>query len=1673
MTLQSASSSETTAGLSLRSSRPEVASASLSWRLGCLGLLSVVFLAPAARAQITNVTNDQSTPIPGAGHDYIKMLSETVNPSNGSVSLRIAAPTPKGRLMNIPFAFDHDTSGVHHFTANANGLAVWALDSTPYLRGGWSYRIPIVTYVFGNYEVSNGLGGESSTCSYYSGFVFQDLAGTRHALGISEAEPPQGTCMFPAAGVPNAGDDYYRASTIAWGTPTATVVSADGTVYQLGCAPSCGGSTGGNAMPAIQIEDRNGNIASGAANFSSGSYALTDTLGRSLISFGSFASTSGDSVQLSGLSNPYVVAWKTETSNFTPSIDYLNGSTCPVPTNVDQRTVVSSITLPNGQAYTFLYGTDDPANSNPYGLLSKIIYPSGGWVEYSWGINANSDAWDSTVTNSNGQSTCAFLYGTPAVTERTVSFDGTSVALQQTFSYSTTWISNSTMWTSKASTVTTSDMVSGQSSVTSYVYSSVVVPSQPNIIGGVADQVPVESTITYMDGSGNVLQTVTKTWSDQYLLKQETITPGGSTSSSKVVYSYGPGAQVTEKDEYDYGKSTPTRVTKTTYQSFANTPIYTQGPSIFDRPCKTIVYDGSNNRFAETDYLYDGGTSLCGTSGSSFTVSATTPKFTHDETYYGPSSTEPRGNATTVTRQCFPSCSNAVSNYAYDETGQAVSMTDPNGNLTQYSYKDSYTIGAPGTNTNAYLTKVTEPPVGGISFIKNFSYSFTDGQLTVAEDENLQNTKYTYGDSLDRLTLVQRADGGQTIYSYNDAPPTPTLTTKKELTTGGFGTFVTSVNTTDGIGHVTNTQLTSDPDGTDTTLTTYDGHGNVYTRTSPYRSTSDSTYGITTYTYDALGRVTKVTDPSSFGFHTVTSSYSSNCTTVTDEAGISRQSCTDGLGRLTSVTENPGGLGYVTSYQYDVLDDLTSVVQNGSRPRTFVYDSLAQLTSSTNPESNTTPVTLVSVPTTYQYDLNGNLTSKTMPAQNQQGTATVTLFYCYDAHNRIAGKAYTSQSCPMSAPVASYSYDNSACLGQSSCFNLGRRTGMTDAAGSESWAYDDMGRTLVDQRTTNGITKSTIYSYSPYVDGSINTITYPSGRVITYTTGAAERALSAADSTINYATGAHYVAAGALAGLQSGGILNSTYIYNNRLQPCWSFTTTSTALGTSTSCTASDSTPGNILDLKYTYLATFTSGNNGDVAGITNNRDTTRSQSFTYDALNRILTAETSSTYSSSPLHCFGEAYIYDSQPSGSGAFGNLTNINSASTNYAGCTQESLNVAVNGQNQVTTYGYDTAGNLTSIPAPAAATYSYNPENQMTQASTPVGVTSYAYDGDGKRAEKVVGSTVTKIYWYGSDGQVFDETDGSGSTTNVNFYEYVFFGGKRIARRDSSGNVLYYFADHLGTSRSIAEIPSEGTTATLCYDADFYPFGGERLYLTNCEQNYNFTGKERDSESNLDNFGARFYSSQIGRFMSPDWSSTPDAVPYADFGKPQSLNLYGYVKDNPLSKTDPDGHCDVDGEHHGWVWCAAHAVGITETARETQSRLLNEANGFISANNIGLIEVNGHWQTPSESSDEQLVGWWNDYNKDNLDDIMHGGRGLAFASASAVGLTTPQVRDLAKYLGFRPVNVDWDTHGQAVFEKDGRYISLDKDSHSGGVWKEFDRQGNRTGTLDVFLNKIGK
>ena len=323
------------------------------------------------------------------------------------------------------------------------------------------------------------------------------------------------------------------------------------------------------------------------------------------------------------------------------------------------------------------------------------------------------------------------------------------------------------------------------------------------------------------------------------------------------------------------------------------------------------------------------------------------------------------------------------------------------------------------------------------------------------------------------------------------------------------------------------------------------------------------------------------------------------------------------------------------------------------------------------------------------------------------------------------------------------------------------------------------------------------------------------------------------------------------------------------------------------------------MDLTYNF--SLGSSDNGNVIGITNNKDSTRSQAFTYDSLNRILTAETTSTHSTSPANCWSEIYQYDNLTSG-GEWGNLTSIGEGPSQYNGCVQESgLSITVNSNNQISTSGftYDSGGNLIGN---GSIVLHYDAENRICSlggTSCTTG-TTYVYDGDGRRVEKTTSGTAYKLYWYDASGNVLDETDGTGSTSNSNFNEYVFFSGKRIAKRNSPTTVDYYFADQLGTSRVVSD--AIGDIPPLD-DSDFYPYGGERPVTGPSSGNhYKFTGKERDSESGLDNFGARYDSSQYGRFMTPD----PLVFNELRLVSPQRWNQYSYSINNPITYSDPDG-----------------------------------------------------------------------------------------------------------------------------------------------------------------------
>jgi RHS repeat-associated protein len=585
-----------------------------------------------------------------------------------------------------------------------------------------------------------------------------------------------------------------------------------------------------------------------------------------------------------------------------------------------------------------------------------------------------------------------------------------------------------------------------------------------------------------------------------------------------------------------------------------------------------------------------------------------------------------------------------------------------------------------------------------------------------------------------------------------------------------------------------------------------------------------------------------------------------------------------GSGSL-SPAYNPEGASldfnyFVTQYAYDGLGNLLTVTQMGDpavntssqwRVRNFTYDSLGRLLTAQNPESG-----LI----TYAYDNDANLLQKTAPAPNQTGTATQTVSYCYDTLNRVTGKGYGAQSCPLATPVVSYVYDNDTNA-------IGKLTSLTDQAGTASYTYDILGRLAAETRPIAGVSKSTSYTYN--LDGSVKTLTYPSGRIVTYTPGAAGQLVSAVDGNgTNYVTSASYNPDSSLKSLVNGSTpaLSQNFQYTPRLQLCRITALTSGTLPTS--CTDSQNI-GNVMDRGYDFHAgngTAGSGtDNGNVFGITNYRDTSRSQAFTYDALNRLISGWSSAN---TGAYSWGENYSID-------AWGNLQISPMGGKAHGGTFQ----LSGNAQNRPTGLAYDAAGNLMSY---RSSTYTYDQENRL---SSTAGM-SYTYDGKGQRALKSntgTGASV-KLYWT-MGGNTLAEGDGSGNLTA----EYIYFGGKRIARIDLPINTVhYYLSDHLGSTSIVAN-----ATGTVEEESDYYPFGTEVNVTGPGVNELKFTGKRRDAESQMDYFGARYYSGSFGRFINAD----PIFFEADRAFEPQKLNLYAYASANPLRFVDPTGNSPLD------------------------------------------------------------------------------------------------------------------------------------------------------------------
>jgi RHS repeat-associated protein len=1394
---------------------------------------------------------------------------DSIGLSNGALSLKLPFLSyPQRGKLHVSFDLMYHDSQQHqgYLCINAGGKQTctwtWGYGGVCCKLGvSWAQNLRLH-----GQSISKVTGsGTQALTWYYSNFALQTPDGTRHPLGNL------GTISWTPTSSPCAEGSYVTCEMQSgpFETLDATGWRVNGSLeacptqpISLGCyvAPSQVIDPDGVIYGNGTLQDPNGN------EVTSNTTTITDSLGRQIplppTAYSTqVAPTNCPVVQyppgIAPIAASYAVLWTPPGYNGGTAQYTFCYANIPTTINyfVSPSALLQSIVLPNGQSWQFQYYDSDGTNN--FATLSQITLPTGGTISYTYAyagqyhdsLRQDYGRWVATrtINDGTGPHTWTYTYNDPdLVGGSTTVTDPLGNDVVHTFSFGNQYATYETQAQYYQGSHSSGTLIK----TVNTAYSSLNDGSQSNAPLSV---VPISVTTVWGSSQGGQTSEVTKSYD------------AGFSYTDYVAHTGVPGiyGKVVTEQAYDYPTGTSLlRTTSTSYAWQSPNPNYSSylTNNLIDSIYSVQVKDGGGTQRAYTTYGYD---------ESGLQSSGITEQKVTGETHPGNQTSVHRwlnsGTLTCPGGGSGGSGGYTIANTIYFDTGKIYSASDPCSNSTSYLYSNTYFGAFPTTVTNALNQQSTNV------------YDFNTGVLTSSTDPNQLVSTYTY-DSMSRPLQANHPDNGQdTITRQETTPPfTATLTSTINTTQNKI-----PLSVFDGLGRVSQTQLTSDPQGIVYTDKTYDVAGRLATVSNPYRGGTDATSspGITTYNYDALGRKLTETYPDN---SVLATAYCGPDTLVTDPTGKWRRSRTDALGRLVEVDE-PNAVGatvastgcpgtgepiWVTSYSYDALGNLTQAVQNGSHTRTFTYDSLSRLFTSANPETGTIA---------YTYNPDGPVLTKT-------DARSITTSYTYDALHRATGVSYSNGD-----PSLSFTYDGTNCLGLSACQNIGHRTSMTDGAGSESWAYQvdkPNSRSIHrEQRTTNSspnnITKTTTY----YLDlaGNVTQLVYPTGRTVNYTHDSADRPSTAADASngITYATdwktppAGTNCTAGAVCYTPQGSVysmsigqttsyngFNVSETFNNRLQP-------------------NEIKAGTALDITYNFVDPVSQKNAGHVYKITNNLASGRSQTFTYDQVNRIISAGTTATTGSA---CWGYQFTYD-------AWGNLLSQAGWSPTYNACTQTNMaGVTADGNNHISGLGYDSSGNTLSD---GNYSYTWDGESQMKTAA---GVT-YAYDGDGRRAAKV-GS---KLYWYGSGGEILSETDASGNTLN----DYVFFGGKRVAMVPASGSALYYAEDNLGSSRVMVQ-----SNGTLCYDADFTPFGGEKTQTSTCAQNYKFEGKERDTETQNDDFGAREYSWRFGRWLSSDWSAVPVPVPYANLNNPQTLNLYSMVGDDPESFADLDGHEDA-------------------------------------------------------------------------------------------------------------------------------------------------------------------
>jgi RHS repeat-associated protein len=561
-----------------------------------------------------------------------------------------------------------------------------------------------------------------------------------------------------------------------------------------------------------------------------------------------------------------------------------------------------------------------------------------------------------------------------------------------------------------------------------------------------------------------------------------------------------------------------------------------------------------------------------------------------------------------------------------------------------------------------------------------------------------------------------------------------------------------------------------------------------------------------------------------------------------------------------------------TTYGYDVFDHLTSVSQGAIGPvnngqnlpgqqRSYSYDALGRLTTSTTPESGTV--------TDFYTDGNGaacagdpTLVCRVLDARG------VTKNFSYEALNRLSGLTYTGD--PSNTPAVNYQYD----AGGQAAFANDRITKISDGANSQTFTYDNLGRITSVSNLINGTSYPVGYSYNSA--SQVGSVTYPTGRVVYDNYDAIGRIQTIYNGGVAQLTVNSYNGHMEPISIAYANNVQGQFSYNDHLQlSALRYFNPGAPAGTP-----------DVLNLTYDYASASQANNNGRIQAVhyfttPGVEDKTKSESFSYDAWNRLTQAQ---TLDQTAIGTWNLQWTYDRLGNRLSQGGTGNNVTIGTPSFT---------VDPGTNRIIGYCYDNAGNLTDeAGCPASGNphrYSYDGANRLIAIDNNGGTSptaTYTYLGP-LRIQKVTGGQTT-VYIYAGAKPIAEYVNGQISK------EYIY-SGTRLLATVAGGVFTYHHPDHL-SSRADTD-----PTGTVNRRFGHFPFG-ETWYESPGTDKWKFTSYERDSfsgETGLDYAMFRGYSPGQARFVSADLLS-------GDLLSPQSLNRYTYSRNDPVNWIDPLG-----------------------------------------------------------------------------------------------------------------------------------------------------------------------